>query len=315
MNEIMAAGLFGIYVFAIVFFSGKVVFRKQEMLKIRLERIQAMGKQEEGFLRMDVKEKRQRRQTKGFNMLGRIQKELDGAGIAVSSLEYLGIWIAAAAILPLGCYVSTRNVAVSGILLAGAALVPPLAVRIIRKRRLEQFSSQLGDALMILGNCLRSGFSIQQSIGRIASDMPEPIAQEFRMAVMEMNYGATLQDALTAVAIRMENKDLDLVTTAIRIQQRVGGNLSEIIDNVSETIKDRNRIRKNLKTLTAQGRMSGMVLGGLPLITLGIMTVINPEYTGTFFTTSFGYKALGLAACMEIAGFYVIYRIVNIRID
>ena len=129
-----------------------------------------------------------------------------------------------------------------------------------------------------------------------------------------MNYGESLENALTAVAVRMENKDLELVTTAIRIQQRAGGNLSEIIDNVSETIKDRIRIRKNLRTLTAQGRVSGMVLGGLPIVSLAAITIMNPEYTSAFYTTSFGVKALLLAAAMEAAGFLVINKIVNIQI-
>ena len=167
---------------------------------------------------------------------------------------------------------------------------------------------------MTVGNCLRSGFSIGQSIERVSTDMPDPIGMEFRMAVMEMNYGESLENALTAVAVRMENKDLELVTTAIRIQQRAGGNLSEIIDNVSETIKDRIRIRKKLRTLTAQGRVSGMVLGGLPIVSLAAITIMNPEYTSAFYTTSFGVKALLLAAAMEAAGFLVINKIVNIQI-
>ena len=208
----------------------------------------------------------------------------------------------------------TGSALIAAACLAVGAAIPTLVVKATRKKRLNQFSVQLGDTLMTVGNCLRSGFSIGQSIERVSTDMPDPIGMEFRMAVMEMNYGESLENALTAVAVRMENKDLELVTTAIRIQQRAGGNLSEIIDNVSETIKDRIRIRKNLRTLTAQGRVSGMVLGGLPIVSLAAITIMNPEYTSAFYTTSFGVKALLLAAAMEAAGFLVINKIVNIQI-
>ena len=120
---------------------------------------------------------------------------------------------------------------------------------------------------MTVGNCLRSGFSIGQSIERVATDMPDPIGMEFRMAVMEMNYGESLENALTAVAVRMENKDLELVTTAIRIQQRAGGNLSEIIDNV----RDHQRPNKNpqeSKDTDCPGTGIGNGAGRLPIVSL-----------------------------------------------
>ena len=314
MNDRVAAMMFGVYIFAVLVFLGRIFFREEDPLKQCLARIQAMGSMEEALLQDEKKHRRPARQPEWFHVSKRLQEELDGAGIYLSAAEYLGIWLAVATVLPIGCYLSLGNLIMAMAFFALGLLAPPVAVRCLRKKRLEQFSSQLGDALMVMGNCLRSGFSVQQSIERIVTDMPEPISEEFRLAIMEMNYGAPMEEVLASMAERMENRDLALVMTAISIQQKTGGNLSEIIDNVSETIRDRIRIRQTLKTLTAQGRMSGLILGCLPIVALVGMTVMNPDYTSTFYTTSFGLKALLLSACLETAGFFMVYKIVNIRI-
>lgn len=314
MNDKLAAIIFGVYIFVVLVFLGRVFFREEDSLKQRLARIQAMGSMDEILLQDEKKRRRSVRQPEWFRVSKRMQEDLDGAGVYLSAAEYLGIWLAAATVLPIGSYLTTSNIVVAMIFLAIGLLAPPMTVRILRKKRLDQFSNQLGDALMIMGNCLRSGFSVQQSIERIVTDMPEPISEEFRLAIMEMDYGAPMDEVLASMALRMENKNLALVTTAISIQQKTGGNLSEIIDNVAATIRDRIHIRQTLKTLTAQGRASGMILGCLPMIALIGMTFMNPDYTNTFYTTSFGIKALLVAAVMEVAGFFMVYKIVNIRI-
>lgn len=314
MNDKLAAIIFGVYIFVVLVFLGRVFFREEDSLKQRLARIQAMGSMDEILLQDEKKRRRSVRQPEWFRVSKRMQEDLDGAGVYLSAAEYLGIWLAAATVLPIGSYLTTSNIVVAMMFLAIGLLAPPMTVRILRKKRLDQFSNQLGDALMIMGNCLRSGFSVQQSIERIVTDMPEPISEEFRLAIMEMDYGAPMDEVLASMALRMENKNLALVTTAISIQQKTGGNLSEIIDNVAATIRDRIHIRQTLKTLTAQGRASGMILGCLPIIALIGMTFMNPDYTNTFYTTSFGIKALLVAAVMEVAGFFMVYKIVNIRI-
>lgn len=314
MNDKLAAIIFGVYIFVVLVFLGRVFFREEDSLKQRLARIQAMGSMDEILLQDEKKRRRSVRQPEWFRVSKRMQEDLDGAGVYLSAAEYLGIWLAAATVLPIGSYLTTSNIVVAMMFLAIGLLAPPMTVRILRKKRLDQFSNQLGDALMIMGNCLRSGFSVQQSIERIVTDMPEPISEEFRLAIMEMDYGAPMDEVLASMALRMENKNLALVTTAISIQQKTGGNLSEIIDNVAATIRDRIHIRQTLKTLTAQGRASGMILGCLPMIALIGMTFMNPDYTNTFYTTSFGIKALLVAAVMEVAGFFMVYKIVNIRI-
>lgn len=314
MSDKLAAIIFGVYIFAVLVFLGRIFIREEDSLKQRLARIQAMGSMDEVLLQDEKKRRRSTRQPEWFRVSKRMQEELDGAGVYLSATEYLGIWLAAATVLPIGSYLTTSNIVVAMVSLALGLTAPPMTVRILRKKRLEQFSNQLGDALMIMGNCLRSGFSVHQSIERIVTDMPEPISEEFRLAIMEMDYGAPMDDVLASMAQRMENKNLALVTTAISIQQKTGGNLSEIIDNVAATIRDRIHIRQTLKTLTAQGRASGMILGCLPIVALIGMTLMNPDYTNTFYTTSFGIKALLVAGIMEAVGFFVVYKIVNIRI-
>lgn len=315
MNDMVITIMFGVYIFAVLFFLGQIFFREEDPLERCLARIQAMGSAEEALQQEEKKIGRKLiKQPEWFHVSKRLQDELDGAGIYLSAVEYLGIWLAAATIIPIGCYLAVGQITIALIFLPVGFLAPPIIVRSLRKKRLERFGSQLGDALMVMGNCLRSGFSVHQSFERIVTDMPEPISEEFRLAFMEMNYGAPMEDVLSTMAARMENRNLELVTSGIIIQRRTGGNLSEIIDNVSETIRDRARIRRTLKTLTAQGRISGLVLGCLPVAALLGMTMLNPEYTGILYTTSFGHKLLILCICMETVGFYMINKIVNIRI-
>lgn len=315
MNDFMIAVLAGLYIFIVFLFLSRILFKERDEFRKKLERIQNLGGAGEAVPEVESGRKKQLKRPKWFEVSNRLQGELDGAGLAMSAFEYMGVWLAAAIGLPEGAYLMTGNLFFMVLFLAAGVILPPMIVRVIRKRRMNQFSIQLGDSLMIVGNCLRSGFSVRQAVERIATDMPDPIAQEFSLAVSEMNYGADLEVVLAAMAVRMKNKDLELLTSAIRIQQRVGGNLSEIIDNVSEAIKDRIRIRRMLRTLTAQGRASGVILGCLPIVGLIGMTLLDPEYTGVLFTTSFGILALTIAGIMEGVGFLIIWKIVNIRIE
>lgn len=182
MNDKLAAIIFGVYIFVVLVFLGRVFFREEDSLKQRLARIQAMGSMDEILLQDEKKRRRSVRQPEWFRVSKRMQEDLDGAGVYLSAAEYLGIWLAAATVLPIGSYLTTSNIVVAMMFLAIGLLAPPMTVRILRKKRLDQFSNQLGDALMIMGNCLRSGFSVQQSIERIVTDMPEPISEEFRLA-------------------------------------------------------------------------------------------------------------------------------------
>lgn len=313
MEILLLSLLFGVYVFSLCLFLSRVVFNGKSNLEKALNAIQVMGKRGDTGKREAQKKKKKKKIT-GFSISERLREELEGSGIKMSGQEYLLLWGGMISVPPMMVYFFTGRIRAALPLLAVCVVLPPVILKMLRKKRLEKFSGQLGDALMTVSNCLRSGFSFRQAIGRVSTDMPDPIAEEFKAALLEVSYGASMESALSGIARRMENRDMEMINSAIMVQQQVGGNLSEVIDNISDTIKDRIRIRQSLKTLTAQGRMSGLVLGLLPVFALIGLTILNPEYMSTFYTTDFGRILLLVSFLMECTGFLIIRKIVNIKI-
>jgi tight adherence protein B len=182
-----------------------------------------------------------------------------------------------------------------------------------KSKRLVLFEKQLGDALVLIGNCLRAGMTFHQAMANVAKEMPDPIAKEFSRTVKEIQLGSATDDALERLAERVKSKDLLITVSAVQIQREVGGNLLEIIETISQTIKDRAKIRDDIRVMSAQGRSSGIIIGMLPLAIGGILALVNPDYVMTFFDTKAGTIMLIVAGCMEVTGFFIINRIVNIK--
>ena len=168
--------------------------------------------------------------------------------------------------------------------------------------------------MTLLSNSLRAGFSFLQAMEIISREMQPPMSTEFARVLRETNLGKPLEQALQQMDERVDNEDFSLVITAVLIQQQVGGNLAEIIDTIRDTIIERVRLRREITTLTAQGRATGMVLAVIP-IALGVaLYTISPAYMGPLFTTTIGKMAIGAAAFMEVVGFIIIYKIMDIKI-
>lgn len=313
MEILLLSLLFGVYVFSLGLFLSRIVFNGKSNLEKTLDTIQVMGQKGETGKRAAQKKKKKKKIT-GFDISEKLREELESSGIKMSGQEYLILCGGLISFPPIMAYFLTGKISIVLLVLAVCAVLPPVVVKMQRKKRLDKFSGQLGDALMTVSNCLRSGFSFRQAIGRVSTDMPDPIAEEFKTALQEVSYGASMESALGGIARRMENSDMEMLNSALMVQQQVGGNLSEVIDNISDTIKDRIRIRRSLKTLTAQGRMSGLILGLLPVVALVFLTMMNPEYMETFYTTDFGRLLLLVSFLMECTGFFVIRKIVNIKI-
>ncbi len=182
------------------------------------------------------------------------------------------------------------------------------------KRRQKAFTNQLGDMLTMVANALRAGFSFMQAFELIAREMDAPIGREVQKVVNEVNVGVTLETALENMQKRVESPDFELVVTAVLIQRQVGGNLAQILDTISGTIQERVRMRREVMALTAQGRMSGIVLALLP-VALGVfLTTVSPDYMRPLFEETTGQIAIGVAVVMEIIGFLVIRKIVDIKV-
>jgi tight adherence protein B len=189
-----------------------------------------------------------------------------------------------------------------------------LFVKRAQKKRNMAFDKQLAESLTTMANSLRAGFGFMQSMEMIAQESRQPLASEFQKTLKEISLGVTTEEALQNLCQRVPSQDLDLIITALLIQRQVGGNLAEVLDRISHTIKERNRIRGEIKTLTAQGRISGIIIGSLPFALGLFLMTVNPEYIGALFQHPLGLVLIGAGLGAQAIGVIMIRRIVNIQI-
>lgn len=152
-----------------------------------------------------------------------------------------------------------------------------------------------------------------QSMESIATDMQPPISTEFAKVLREVHYGVSQEDALKHMVDRTQNRDLELLVSAVVTSAQVGSNLTEILDTISVTIRDRIKMKQDINTMTAQGKISGIVIGALPVVLLLAVMILNPEYYEGFFDTSIGKGLIVLSTVMEMIGFLLIKKIINIK--
>jgi tight adherence protein B len=197
-------------------------------------------------------------------------------------------------------------------LLAGAS--PFIFVRFKRNQRFNQFEQGLPEAIDLMVSALRAGHSLAAALGLVARESPDPIGQEFRTCFEEQNYGLELRTALESLTTRMPLQDLRIVTTAILIQKESGGNLAEVLDKAAHVIRERFRLRRQVRVHTAQGRITGWILSFLPIV-LGVMLyLVNPQSMSLLWTREIGIKLLYTSAAMTIAGALIIRKIVNMDV-
>jgi len=242
-----------------------------------------------------------------------LKNYLTMSGIKLRASEFIYIWIAIT-FLPMLIILFAGGSVVSGIAAAiiGFA-IPPFLVKRAQKKRQNEFNKQLGESLVVMSNCIKAGFSFQQAMESVANDMQPPISTVFAKVIREINFGVSKNDALRHMTESMKNDDLSLLVSAVMTSDQVGGNLSEVLDIISATIKDRIRIKQEIRVLTAQGRMSGIIIALLPIFILLILMLINPGYFTSFFENFLGKIMIGASVFLEIVGFLIINKIVNIE--
>ena len=197
------------------------------------------------------------------------------------------------------------------------AFLPSLYVKSQQSKRLVRFNDQLPDMLNLVVNGLRAGYSILQAMEAVSKELPPPICDEFRRVVQEMQLGISMEKALDNLLRRIPSEDLDFVVTAINVQREVGGNLAEIMDVISYTIRERIRIKGEIRALTSQATYSGRALALMPLGLLCVLWFLNRSYVLEFFKKDnvlCGSTALGIAGGMIIAGYFVMTRIANVEV-
>jgi tight adherence protein B len=243
---------------------------------------------------------------------GRFKLDLDVAGIAMPPTHVVAWTSVATMFFALLLYI------IVGAVFVVVSLGVPLVVRTLIRRKLErrrkQFADQLSDNLQVLSSALRAGHSLIGALSMVVEDAPEPARGEFRRIIADEQLGVPLEDAFAVVVERMDSRDLAQVALVAALQRETGGNTAEVVDRVSETIKERSDLRRTVRTLTTQGRMSRWIVSLLPVGLLVLITSINPGYMKPLYTQPVGRVLLIFGAVMVVTGSLVIKRIVNIKV-
>ena len=207
----------------------------------------------------------------------------------------------------------TNNIIISSIIAIICWMSPKFVLNSKIKSRLRRLNGQLSDAIVLISNSLKAGYSFFQAVDIVVKEMSGPISEEFFKLQKEINLGMTTEAALDKLVKRVQSEDLELIVTAVLIQRQVGGNLSEVLDNMSSTISDRVKVKGEVKTITAQGRRSGIIISILPPALCGILYLLSPEYMSELFDNPIGIGIIVTAVFLEIIGIYFVSRIVKIE--
>ncbi len=243
-----------------------------------------------------------------------LQRLIDQAGVPMKAgALVLGVLsLGGLAFLLVTTFLDSLLLALVAALVFGS--LPYLYVRRRRRKRRDEFESLLPEAVDVMTNALKAGFSLESALSMVAREIPDPLGIEFAIAFEEQNLGASLAEALSNMQERVESEDLGLFATALLIQKKTGGNLAEILEKIGSTIRERFKLRRDVKIFTAQGRFSGFILVLLPIIVAVAILVLYPEYLKVLLTEKAGNYLLGAAIIMQMLGIWVIKRIVDIRV-
>jgi tight adherence protein B len=261
----------------------------------------------------------------GRGYFDRIGDDLAQADVPMRPSEYLLTRLVLTVVgLVVGFYLFGNPVVSAVVLGSLGFLAPPIFVKVHQNKRRTKFVKQLADALMLLTNSLRSGYSFLKGLELVAKEMSDPISKELHRTLREVNLGATIEDAMQNLGRRVNSRDLDIVISAYLVQKEVGGNLTEIMQKVAETIRERLRIQGDIKVLTAQGRLSGFFVGMLPVIVGCLIWMSSPDYFTVMFgppmfplfgfAVPLGYILIGAAIIWQLIGAYLIWKIISIEV-
>jgi tight adherence protein B len=248
----------------------------------------------------------------------RISRELARADLKFKPGEYIALYVIAIMGGALIAFLLGGRLLVSAFIGAGiGALLPRMYVKNQQSKRMSRFNDQLPDMLNLMVNGLRAGFSTLQAMEAVSKELPAPICDEFKRVVQEMQLGIPMEKALANLLRRIPSQDLDFLVTAINVQREVGGNLAEIMDVISYTIRERVRIKGDIRALTAQAMYSGRALAVMPIGLLCILWFLNRSYVMEFFSKDnivCGGIALGSAGVLITVGYFVMTRIANVEV-
>ena len=260
-------------------------------------------------------EERAARRTKPGKLT--LPEQLSRADLKLRTSEWMLIRVGSAALLFLIGFV--RFGFLNGIVQAIALGVfgyfaPQFYLGFRQRRRLKQFNDQLGDTLVLMSNALKTGYSMAQALDVVANKASPPMSQEFDRVVKEVNLGAGVEESIGRMVRRTESADLDMVATAIAINRKIGGNLSEILETISETIRERVRIKGEMSTMTAQARGSGYMITGLPIVLAVFMYFVTPQYFAPMLSSPIGIGMLVGAGIFMGLGQFIMGKIATVDV-
>lgn len=309
------------YVGLALFFFALTVFVSWMMLQPREQRVhlgERFGAHRKGLrfpalsVWMDRLSDGAQRRLERTGRAGRLEATLERAGIALRPGEFVATAVlSAAGALVVGALLGGGlfAVALAGLVAIGA----PLYLRVRARRRLAKFAEQLADTLQLITGSLRAGHSTLQAIDSVAEDAPSPTKEEFQRLIVEVRLGRDLRDALWAMHARVGSQDFEWVAQALEIHRDIGGDLSEILDTVANTVRDRSRLKRHVQTLSAEGRLSAMILFAIPFIVGLFMRLINPDYLAPLIETGLGAAMLAGAVGFMAVGFVWIRKLIRIE--
>lgn len=249
-----------------------------------------------------------------IQITSRLKRWIDQADLNITVMRLVLFSATAGVLAFLAMSMISQSYLLRTVVGAIAASLPFLHVMGKRKKRMNRFLQLLPDALDLMSRGLSAGHAFTESLHMVATEMPEPISGEFRKTYEEQNLGLSLKLALENLVHRMPLLDLRMCITAILIQRETGGNLSELLEKVAYTIRERFRILEDLKTLTLSSRWSAVLLCALPILLAVYMTVMNPDYMGVLWRDPRGHKLLAIAAVMQVMGILMVQKIMKIKI-
>ncbi|THE10601.1 type II secretion system F family protein [Bacillus timonensis] len=248
------------------------------------------------------------------NKQERLQLELEAAGIPLKPEEFILLRVVIVGFVLFLSLLSQMHLFVILIAIIIGWTIPRFYLKFKKEKRLLKCASQLPQTLETMSTAMKSGFSFMQAMQIIAKEVPDPIGPEFTRAIQEINLGISMETAFEAMLKRLPNKDLDIVVTALLIQRTTGGNLTQILETIKDTITERVRMKEELNALTAQGKMSAWVISLLPVILGLILNVMNPEYFSPLLSHPLGWTLLGFGAVSGIIGWLLIQKIIKIEV-
>ena len=306
-----------LYIFALLMFPSKKILKKRtefygyKALQRSLEDEIRQKKGRIGFVDRFVIFISKIAARRGF--LDFFDRRLERAGMSIQSSEFLSLHIAAVVICVISVYILSRNILLIYLVTFLVVISPFLILRFKTARRMRKFHDQLPDTLQLISGSLKAGYSFNQSLSTVVDETAPPISDEFRRVLSEIRMGLAEKDALDNMAARLKSEYFNWAVMSINIQREVGGNLAEVLEIISNTVRERDRVMRQIKALTAEGRLSAYILIGLPILLAGVITLVNRKYLSTLITTMIGSVMLSIAVLLMIIGTIWIIRIIRIE--